>query len=67
MQEIGVVRVINYITGQEVYSKNPEKTVKEMLKYHNSTFVRNNQIHYPENAIAEKLDDVYVIRKQKGL
>ena len=67
MQEIGVVRIINYITGQEVYSKNPEKTVKEMLKYHNSTFARNGEIHYPENAIAEKLDDVYVIRKQKGL
>ncbi len=61
------VRIINYITRQEVYSKNPEKTVKEMLKYHNSTFVRNGEIHYPENAIAEKLDDVYVIRKQKGL
>lgn len=61
------VRIINYITGQEIYTKTPAKTVKEILKYHNSTFVRNNEIHYPENAIAEELDDVIVIRKQKGL
>ena len=60
-------RIINYITGQEVYSKNPEKTVKEMLRYHNSTFVRNGEIHYPEFAIAEDLDDVIVIRKQRKL
>lgn len=62
------VRIINYITGQEVYSKNPNKTVREMLRYHNGVFVMaNGKIHYPENAIAEKLDDVIVIRKQVGL
>lgn len=61
------VRIINYITGQEVYSKTPEKTVKEMLRYHNSTYVRNGEIHYPEFAIAENLGDAIVIRKQKKL
>ena len=62
-----MIRIINYITGQEIYSKTPEKTVKEILRYHNGTFVRNGEIHYPENAIAERLDDVIVIRKQRGL
>lgn len=61
------VRIINYITGQETYSKTPEKTVKEILRYHNSTFVRNNEIHYPEFAIAEVRDDCIIIRKQKKL
>lgn len=60
-------RIINYITGQEIWSKNPIKTVKEILKYHNSTFVKDGQIHYPEYAIAEDLDDVIVIRKQRKL
>lgn len=61
------IRIINYITGQEIWTKNPKKTVKEILKYHNSLFVTPDKIHYPENAIAERLDDVIVIRKQKGL
>ena len=60
-------KIVNLITGQEVWSKNPEKTVKEMLHYHNSTFARNGEIHYPEYAIAEDLGDEIIIKKQKKL
>ena len=60
-------RIIDYITGRDVYSKNPKKTVKEILGYHNITFAKNGEIHYPEYAFAEVLGDVIVIRKQKKL
>lgn len=61
-------RIIDYITGRDIYSKNPQKTVREILRYHNSTFVKDNdEIHYPEYAFAEELDDVIVIRKQRKL
>lgn len=61
------VKIVNYITGQEIFSKNPKKTVKEILHYHNSVFVRNNEIHFPENAYAEQLGDVIVIKRGKKL
>lgn len=60
-----VIRIIDYISGREVYSKKPWKTAREMLRHHNDTYVMaNGKIHYPENAIAEELDDVIVIRKK---
>ena len=59
------MRIINYITGRETYSKNPWKTVREMLRFHNSVYAtKDGKIHQPENAIAEELDDVIVIRKK---
>ena len=60
-------RIIDYITGRQVWSKNPEKTVKEILHYHNSTFVKNDEIHYPEYAFAEDRGDEIIIRKMKKL
>lgn len=60
-------KIINYITKQELWSNNPEKTVKDVLHYHNSSWVKNGEIHYPENAFAETLGDVIVIRKKKLL
>lgn len=60
-------KIINYITRQEVWSNNPEKTVKEMLRYHNTSWVKNGEIHYPEYAFSEKLGDAIVIRKRKLL
>ncbi len=60
-------KIVNLITGQEIWSKTPEKTVKEILKYHNSTFVRNNEIHYPEFAFAVDYGDRIIIKGQKKL
>lgn len=60
-------KIINYITRQEVWSKNPKKTVKEMLRYHNTVWVKDGDIHFPENAYSEELGDVIVIRKGKLL
>ena len=59
-------KIVDYITGNTIYSKVPEKTVKEILTYHNSTFAYyNSGVHYPENAIAEDLGDTIVIRKRR--
>lgn len=62
-----MIKIVNSITHQELYSKTPEKTVKEILNYHNTVWVKNGEIHYPENAYAEQNGEVITIRKRKLL
>lgn len=57
-------KIVDYITGNTIYSKVPDKTVKEILAYHNSTFAYYyGGVHYPVNAIAIDLDDEIAIKK----
>lgn len=56
----------DFISGRIICSKNPEKTVKELLDHYNSTFAyRHRGVHYPENAIAIEQGDIIVIRRRK--
>lgn len=56
----------DYISGTVICSKNPEKTVAELLARYNSTFTYSHRgIHYPENAIAKEQGDIIVITRRK--
>lgn len=63
---MALTEIRDLISGVVIYSKNPTKTVKELLARHNSTFsYKHRGMHYPENAIAINKGDAIVITRRK--